>query len=96
MNFARKEKQYEVLESFPEEQAEILWDIKNGWSILRINEKNIAVRRNGVFVLDNNWQKITFAQRCILKNDFLSGIYLEDVARDIVKGEVKQIDLNAA
>lgn len=84
-----------VIKNFKNEQVSILEGANHGFFLFKVGENFICVRHAGNVVLDSDWIKKTNAAQKYKLKDFLGGMYISEVKKEIKDGNFKITDLNA-
>lgn len=90
-----KQTNYVLIEEHKKEQVEIYDETVNKLYLFCANKKNICIRKEGNVVFDKNWRSLlkTHAQIKKLK-DFLGGMYIAEMQKEINEGTFFVADLN--
>jgi len=84
-----------VVKRFSREKVQILEDQSSHFLIFKAGPNIICARKAGNVILDSDWfKKIDRNQQFKLK-DFLGGMYIEEVKKEIKAGSFKTGDLNS-
>ena len=84
-----------IVKNFKKQKVSILESEEAEVSVLRVGRNWICVRLEGTVVLDKNWDRKTNQQQKFKLKDFLGGMYIEEVRKEVKAGEFKVCDLNS-
>lgn len=85
---------FRVVKSYRKDEVFILEDEEVEFFIFKVKSNFICARRAGNVVLDKHWLRKTNQNQKFKLKDFLGGMYIEEVKKEIKKGTFKICDLN--
>lgn len=83
-----------VVKNYRKDEVVILEDDEVEFFIFKTKHNFICIRRAGNVVLDKQWFRKTNQSQKFRLKDFLGGMYIEEVKKEIKRGAFKICDLN--
>lgn len=84
-----------VVKNYRKQKIAILESKGAELMVLRVGKNYICIRGGGAVILDKNWDRKTNQQQKFKLKDFLGGMYIEEVRKEVKAGEFKVCDLNS-